>query len=116
MTGLLRRSVALLLGLLVAVVVAVGASAAQSWDGTWAGGWENGDGIQIIIARDKVIGVFRGGDYPEILSSAVSSEGSMLSFWWVGGDATLQSAGAREATVSVREHGRPTRTFTVKRE
>jgi len=111
----LRRSIPLVLAVL-ALTIASSAGAAQSWDGTWAGGWENGDGIQIIIAGNKVIGVFRDGDYPEILSSAVSSEGSMLSFWWVGGDATLQSTGAREPTVSVREHGKPARAFTVKRE
>jgi len=113
MTGFLRR---IPLILLVAVMVAGAANAAQSWDGTWAGGWENGDGIQIIITSDKVIGVGRGMDYPEVLRSDVSAEGSMLSFWWVGGDAFLQRTGEREATISLRERGRPARAFTVKRE
>ena len=92
------------------------AFSAPSWDGTWAGGWENGDGIQIIIAGDKVIGVFRGVDYPEVLRSDVSADGSMLSFWWVGGDGFLQRAGDRAATISMRERGRPVRSFTLKRE
>jgi hypothetical protein len=113
-TGFRRRSIPLLFALFVAVTGA--ASAAQFWDGTWAGGWQNGDGIQIIIAGDKVIGVYRDGDYPEILSSDVSRDGSMLSFWWVGGDGFLQRTGDREATVSVRERGKPARTFTVKRD
>jgi hypothetical protein len=113
MTGFLRR---IPLILLVAVMVAAEADAAQSWDGTWAGGWENGDGIQIIITGDKAIGVGRGMDYPEVLRSDVSAEGSMLSFWWVGGDAFLQRTGDREATISLRERGRPVRTFTVKRD
>jgi len=100
------------------LLLAARALAASSWDGTWAGGWDNGDGIQIIIAGDKVIGVYRGGDYPEILSSAVSPEGRMLTFSWVGGDAFLQRASDhdREAAISLREQGRPVRSFTVKRE
>jgi hypothetical protein len=104
---------ALLLGL---VVFADAASAAQSWDGTWTGGWEKNDGVQIVIAGDKVTGVYRDGDYPEILSSEVSREGGMLTFWWVGGDAFLRRTGDREASISLRERGRPPRSFTVKRE
>ena len=114
MTRLLRRGIPLL-GLLIAVAAGP-ASAAQSWDGTWAGGWEKGDGIQIIIAGDRVIGVYRDGDYPEILSSQVSPEGSMLAVWWIGGDGLLQRIGDREATISLRERGKPVRTFTVKRD
>ena len=109
---MLSRRVALLL--LSSSLIAIRSPAAPSWDGTWAGGWENGDGIQIIIAGNKVIGVYRDGDYPEILSSAASPEGRMLSFSWVGGDAFLQRSGDREATISLREHGRPVRNFTVK--
>ena len=106
-----RRALCLLI-----LVCAGSAFAAPSWDGTWAGGWEDGDGIQIIIAGNKVIGVGRGMDYPEVLRSDVSAEGSMLSFWWVGGDAFLQRTSDREATISLRERGRLVRTFTVKRD
>jgi hypothetical protein len=111
----LRRDALLVLFVLLIPIRSV---AAPSWDGTWAGGWENGDGIQIVIAGDKVIGVYRDGDYPEILSSAVSPEGRMLTFSWIGGDAFLQRASDhdREAMISLREHGRPVRSFTVKRE
>ena len=106
------------LPLLFVLLIAIRSVAAPSWDGTWVGGWENGDGIQIIIAGDKAIGVYRGGDYPEILSSAASPEGRMLTVSWVGGDAFLERASDhdRQATISLREHGRPVRSFTVKRE
>jgi hypothetical protein len=106
-----RRALCLLI-----LVCAGSAFAAPSWDGTWAGGWEDGDGIQIIIVGNKVIGVGRGDAYPDVLSSDASPEGRMLSFWWVGGDGFLQRTSDREATISVREHGKPVRTFTVKRE
>jgi hypothetical protein len=105
--------VALLLG---RVAFAGTALAAPSWDGTWTGGWEKGNGVQIIVAGDKVTGVYRDGDYPEILSSEVSPEGGMLVLWWVGGDALLRRIGDREAGISLRERGRPARAFTVKRE
>jgi hypothetical protein len=101
---------------LLILVYAGGAFAAPFWDGTWVGGWEGGDGIQIIIAGNKVIGVGRGDFYPEVLSSAASPEGVMFSFWWVGGDGFLQRTGDREAIISLREHGKPVRVFTVKRE
>ena len=114
MTGFRCRSIPLVLALFVALTGA--ASAAQSWDGTWAGGWGHGDGVQIIIAGDKVIGVYRNGDYPEVLSSDVSRDGSMLSFWWVGGDGFLQRTSDREATISIRERGRPVRAFAVHRD
>ena len=115
MVQALRHGVFLLLFVLLIPIRSV---AAPLWDGTWAGGWENGDGIQIIIAGDKVIGVYRDGDYPEILSTAVSPEGRQLTFSWVGGDAFLERASdhEREATISLREHGRPVRSFRVKRE
>jgi hypothetical protein len=100
--------------LLFSLLIAIRAVAAPSWDGTWAGGWEKGDGIQIVIAGDKVIGVYRDGDYPEILSSDMSPDASMVVFWWVGGDALLQRIGEREAAISLRERGRPVRNFTVR--
>jgi len=114
----LRRLLRVAPPLLFGTLIAIRSFAAPSWDGTWAGGWEKGDGIQIVIAGGKVIGVYREGDYPEILSSAASPEGRMLTVAWVGGDAFLQRASEddREATIWVREHGRPVRSFTIKRE
>jgi hypothetical protein len=107
-----RGALAAFLGLFFAA----GALAAPSWDGTWVGGWEEGDGIQIIIAGNKVIGVARGDLYPEILSSAVSPEGRMLSFWWIGGDGFLQRTDDRDATLTMRERNKAERSFVVHRE
>jgi hypothetical protein len=94
----------------------VAALMAASWDGTWSGGWENGEGIQIVIAGDKVTRVYRDGDYPEILSSEISPDRGMLVVWWVGGDGFLQRVNDGEATISLRERGTPARAFTVHRE
>jgi hypothetical protein len=93
-----------------------GALAAPSWDGTWAGGWDSGDGIQIIVAGNKVIGVGRDMDYPEILSSDASPEGSMLCVWWIGGDGFLQRTGDREARLTLRERDSPVRTLMLHRD
>ena len=111
----LRRSVALVL-LAVAVAIAGSAAAAQSWDGTWAGGWEGGDGVQIIITGGKEIGVFRGGDYPDITKSQLSTDGRTLTFAWAGGDGVLQRTGDRDAAFTLHERGRSERPFPVHRE
>jgi hypothetical protein len=113
--NILRRSFpSVLAGLVVAF--AGGVRAAQSWDGTWAGGWENGDGVQIIITSGKVIGVFRGGDYPDIQKSQLSADGRTLTFAWAGGDGTLQRTGDRDAAFTLHERGRPARSFPVHRD
>jgi len=112
---LLRRGVPLVFAGL-AFVVAAAAGAAQSWDGTWAGGWEAGDGVQIIIAGEKVIGVGRGMEYPDLLGSQVSADGQMLGFAWVGGDGMLERTGDRDAAFTMRERGKPVRKFVVHRE
>jgi len=109
----LRRHIAFVLLSLAAAGVA---QAAPSWDGTWAGGWENGDGVQIIIAGDKVIGVFRGGDYPDITQSQLAADGRTLTFAWAGGDGVLQRTGDREAAFTLHERGKAERKFPVKRE
>jgi len=113
MTTILRRSIALIL---LSVAVAGSAAATPSWDGTWAGGWEAGDGVQIIIAGEKVIGVGRGMDYPDLLGSQVSADGRMLSVAWVGGDGMLERTGDRDAAFTLRERGKPVRKFVVHRE
>jgi hypothetical protein len=110
----LRQAVA---AVFVCAGMAGGAAAApSSWDGTWVGGWDGGDGIQIIIAGNKAVGVGRGDAYVEILSSEASPEGVMFCLWWVGGDGFLQRTGDREATLTMRERGKPARSFPVKRE
>jgi hypothetical protein len=105
-----------LLAACLGLALAESTLAAPSWDGTWVGGWEEGDGIQIIVAGEKVTDVGRGDAYPEVLSTDVSRDGSMLVFWWVGGDALLQRVSDRKATISMRERERPVRSFAVKRE
>jgi hypothetical protein len=102
--------------ILLSLAVAGSATAAPSWDGTWAGGWEGGDGVQIIIAGEKVIGVGRGMAYPDLLGSQVSADGGMLSVAWVGGDGMLERTGERDAAFTMRERGRPERKFLVHRE
>jgi hypothetical protein len=88
----------------------------NTWDGTWAGGFDKDNHIEIVIAENEVIGVHRNGDDSEILSSDASPEGSMLCVWWVGGDGFLQRTGDGEATISLRERGRPVRDFMIHRE
>ena len=113
--SILRRTLLLFLMGVIAAASGV-AHAAQSWDGTWAGGWENGDGVQIIIAGDKVIGVFRGGDYPDIQKSQLSADSRILTFAWVGGDGVLRRTGERDAVFVLHERGKPERSFVVHRE
>jgi hypothetical protein len=113
----LGRSLRLLVVALVVAIGLAGSSLAQpAWDGTWAGGWANGDGVQIIVAGNKVIGVFRGGDYPDIQRSQVSADGRSLIFAWAGGDGTLQRTGERDAAFTLHEPGRAERKFPVQRE
>jgi len=111
--AIFRRS---LLLILMAAAIVGSANAVQSWDGTWAGGWVNGDGVQIIIAGDKVIGVFRGGDYPDIQKSELSTDGRTLTFAWAGGDGILSRTGDRDASFTLHERGKPARSFPVHRE
>jgi hypothetical protein len=113
MMAILRRGLPLVL---LAIAIAGSAHAAPSWDGTWAGGWENGDGVQIIVAGEKVIGVFRGGDYPDITQSQLSADGRTLTIAWAGGDGTLQRTGERDAAFTLHERGKAERKFLVHRE
>ena len=112
---MLHRGARLVLALF-AVAIAGSAGASQSWDGTWAGGWEAGDGVQIIIAGEKVIGVGRAMKYPELLDSQVSADHQMLSVAWVGGDGMLERTGDRDAAFTMRERDKPVRKFVVHRE
>lgn len=113
MITILRRSLPLFL---LAVALVRGANAAPSWDGTWAGGWENGDGVQIIIAGDKVIGLFYGGDYRDVQQSQLSADGRTLTFGWAGGDGTLLRTGDRDASFTLKDRGMAARSFPVHRD
>jgi len=113
----LGRNIRPLVTSLVVAIGLAGASLAEpAWDGTWAGGWTNGDGVQIIVAGNKVIGVFRGGNYPDVQRSQVSVDGRSLIFAWAGGDGSLQRTGDRDAAFTLRERGKPEREFLVQRE
>jgi hypothetical protein len=112
--AVMRRSLPLILAIFIGA--AGGALAAPSWDGTWAGGWEGGVGVQIIVAGNKVIGVFRGGDYQDARHSEVSADGHTLSFAWAGGDGLSLRTGDREAAFTLHERGKPERKFVVRRE
>jgi hypothetical protein len=112
--AVMRRTVPLIFAMFVGAVGV--ALAAPSWDGTWAGGWEGGDGVQIIVAGNKVVGVFRGGDYPDVQRSEVSADGRTLSFAWAGGDGLLLRTSDREAAFTLHERGKSERKFVVHRE
>jgi hypothetical protein len=64
--------------------------AAHPWDATWVGGFDNGgDGVQVIVAGDAVVGFFLGGDYVDVSETAAIAADGSLTFTWDGGTATL---------------------------
>ena len=79
--------------------------AAHPWDSAWAGGWEGGgDGVQLIVAGNEVIGFLYHGDYIEVTQTdAVAADGS-LSFAWAHGKATLRIKG-EERSIAISEGG-----------
>ncbi len=78
---------------------------AHPWDASWAGGWEGGgDGVQLIVAGNEVIGFFYHGDYLEVTqTTALAADGS-LSFAWANGKATLRVTGGERA-ITISENG-----------
>jgi hypothetical protein len=87
------------------------ADEAHPWDATWAGGFEDGDGVQVIVAGDAVIGFFLGADYVDVVESNIAGDGS-LTFQWEGGDATLTTAGGKH-TLTTRQKGAVDRVVEV---
>jgi hypothetical protein len=79
--------------------------AAHPWDASWAGGFEEGgDGVQLIIAGNEVIGFFYHGDYEEVTQTAALAPDGSLSFVWERGKATLRVSG-EERTIAISEDG-----------
>jgi hypothetical protein len=123
MAGIFRRNARLLLVGLVILIGGLGAVAAAAtgrgptWDGTWAGGWESGgDGVQLTFVGNKIISIYRHGDYPEVQPARISADGKIVTFAWNGGEATLQRTAEDDARITLRERGRAERSFAIKRE
>ena len=98
---------ALLFGvaLTLAPVAFADPDSAHPWDASWAGGWENGgDGVQLIVAGNEVIGFFYHGDYLEVTQTAALAADGSLSFAWARGKATLRVNG-EERTITISEDG-----------
>ena len=96
----------------------VGGALAQTarvgWDGTWAGGWDQGNGVQLVFAGEALIAFYWRNDYKSLARSAAGSDGSR-SFAWDKGEARLTRAG-NEATLMLRERGKPELSVSLKRE
>lgn len=93
----------------VALTFAPGAFAdpdsAHPWDASWAGGWEaGGDGVQLIVAGNEVIGFFYHGDYLEVTQTTTLAADGSLSFAWAHGKTTLRVTG-EERTITICENG-----------
>ena len=123
MIGIRQRSLRLLVAGVAILAASLGGGAAAStgrgptWDGTWAGGWESGgDGVQLTFVGNKIISIYRRGDYPEVEPARISPDGKTATFAWPGGEAVLQRTGDDDARIILRERGRPERAFAIKRE
>jgi hypothetical protein len=106
-------------GVLIAAVLAIGMPASAKdfhpWDATWAGGFDNGgDGVQIIIAGDEVIGFFFHGDYIDVASQPVAADGS-LTFTWEGGAGKLTAKGDQHR-LAIHEEGAADRAIELKQD
>ena len=98
---------ALLVGVVLTFVPVAFADpdATHPWDSTWAGGWEGGgDGVQLIVAGNEVIGFFYHGDYIEVTQTAALAADGSLSFSWAHGKATLRIKD-EERSIAISEGG-----------
>jgi len=92
----MRGVAVFLFGVSLAIASAVLAhpDAAHPWDATWVGGFDNGgDGVQVIVAGDAVVGFFLGADYVDVRETAAIAADGSLAFTWDGGTATLSGSG-----------------------
>ena len=105
--------------LVLSVLFALGfgaAAAAETLDGTWAGGWETGDGVQIIVVGDRVIGFYRGDDYLTVERSVSVPGGGAIDFTWPSGEAVLARDAKGEVRVTIRAKGKTEEIIPVKRD
>ena len=104
------------IALLLLVAASVPAWAAGQLDGTWAGGWQDGHGVQIVVANDKLIAFNRDGqDYVETRNETLAPGGGALSFTWNQGDAML-IRDAKGARLLLHDKGKPEVTIPLKRD
>ena len=107
----------LIAALALAAFIVTGAPAQTGrtgWDGTWAGGWDTGNGVQLVFAGDTLIAFYWRNDYKSLARTTAASDGSR-SFTWDKGEAKLTRAG-NEATLILRERGKPELSVSLKRE
>lgn len=108
-TGL---AIALVAALAVAAPAFADPDAAHPWDATWVGGWDDGgDGVQLIVAGNAVVGFYFHGDYIADAAGALAEDGT-LTVTWTGGAATLRREGPT-AALTIRETGKPERIIKV---
>jgi hypothetical protein len=91
-------------------------ASAADWDATWAGGFDNGgEGVQLIVTGETVVGFFFGGDYIDLTDPGTLADDGTLTFKWDGGEATLAAAGNGQS-LTIRESGKPERVIDMKRD
>ena len=91
------------------------AVAAGDLDGTWAGGWDSGDGVQIIVVGDTIIGFYRDGqDYVDIEHS--SAVPGAIDFAWKNGEAVLSRDAKTGVRLVLHDKGKPAKTIPLKRD
>ena len=94
---------------------AFGQSGRVGWDGTWVGGWAKGTGVQLIFAKEILIGFYLRDDYAEILRSTVAADGGRT-FSREKGEASLTRTPNGGTLFVVHERGKQQVSIPLKRE
>jgi hypothetical protein len=111
-----RALISLAVAAILSVATVARADDAHPWDATWAGGFDNGgDGVQVIVAGDAVIGFFLGADYVDVSDSAPIAADGSLTFTWDGGSATLAVDGDKH-TLTIHQAGAADRVIDLTRD
>jgi hypothetical protein len=108
-----RRSV---LAALAAVFAAGAACAGEgALEGEWGGLDAHGATAQVMVASDKILGFFWGGDYQDAGPSRAYDGGARIEFTYPTGAATLVKtpAGAR---LTIREVGHAPNSIDLKKD
>jgi hypothetical protein len=102
--------------ILAAAVAAASPAMAADWDATWFGGFDNGgDGVQLIVAGESVVGFFFHGDYVDLTDPGTLADDGTLTFKWDGGQATLAAEGNGQS-LAVREAGKADRVIPLEKD